>query len=288
MIGTGVSKIATGTASSYPSVYYVVPDQSATGNVYFGASTELWRIPKAGGTGVEITTTAGLGSSQLGYDMAINGNDLFTINSDSPATTGLVWRISKDAGQTWNLTDFATFPTAPLDGFDSANLYKGRLYMVTNEYSSTEATEIWSVDVLATTPPTTAKLEASLANEGTCMGIAVDDKYYYLACADNERLIRVDRTTSAITLLTNSIDLSSTQNYLHAKDTTGDGTADFLYFKGGDETVYFTCSPGGATPYSDALVSYGTGSYSYGLGLDAAANKLYAWDDDTYEIIVIQ
>lgn len=283
MIGTTVSKLATGTASSYPSVYYVVPDQSPTGNIYFGGSTELWRMPKAGGTGVEITNTAGLSSSHLGYDMIVSGNDLFTIESKSSGTTGFVWRISKDAGASWGLTDFATFPSAPSDTIDSATLYKGRIYMVT-----TDSPEIWSVDATAANPPATAKLEATLANEGSCYGIAVDDKNYYVTCGDNDRVIRVDRTTSTVSLITDSLDISATQNYLHAKDTTGDGTADFLYFKAGDDVVYFTCNPAGATPYSDVLVSYGTGYSNYGLGLDAAANKLYAWVDSTAEVVVIQ
>ncbi|MBK8995100.1 MAG: Ig-like domain-containing protein [Myxococcales bacterium] len=283
MIGKTVTKLPTGTASSYPSVYYVVPDQNPTGNVYFGGSTELWRVPKTGGTGVEVTTAAGLSSSHLGYDMVVSGNDLFTIESKSSGTTGFVWRISKDAGASFGLTDFATFPAAPADTMDSANLYKGRIYMVT-----TDSVEIWSVDALAASPPTTAKLEASVPSEGSCYGIAVDDKFFYLTCGDDDRLVRVDRTTSAVTLLTNSLDISTTQNYLHAKDTTGDGTADFLYFKAGDDIVYFTCNPAGATPYSDVLASYGTGYGSYGLGLDAAANKLYAWDDSTYELVVIQ
>jgi len=175
-----------------------------------------------------------------------------------------------------------------VDSFDSANVYKGRIYMVTTAGWTTDPTQIWSVDATAATPPATAKLEATLQNEADCMGIAVDDKNFYLTCGTNDRVIRVDRTTSAVTLISNSLALSSTQNTLHAKDSNADGTADFLYFKGGDQTVYFTCNPAGATPYSDVLAAYGTSSGSYGLGFDAAANKLYAWDDDNYELAVIQ
>lgn len=288
MVGKTVSKLATGAASSFPSVYYVVSDQSPTGYVWFGGSTELWRMPKSGGNAVEVTTTAGLSSQHLGYDLVLNGSDVFTVESKSTGTTGYVWRISKDSGASFGLSDFATFPSTPLDTFDSANIYKGRIYMVTNESSSsTDATQIWSVDAAAT-PPATAKLEASIPSEAYCMGIAVDDKFYYLTCGDNDRVLRVDRTTSAVTLITDSLPLSTTQNYLHAKDSTGDGTADFLYFKAGDDIVYFTCNPAGATPYSDVLATYGTGYGSYGLGLDAAANKLYAWDDSAYDVVVIQ
>ncbi len=289
MVGSTVTKLPTGTASSYPSVYYVTPDQNPTGYVYFGGSTELWRVAKTGGTAVEITTAAGLGASQLGYDMIVNGNDLFTIESKSSGTTGFVWRISKDGGQSWPLADYATFPSTPLDTFDSGNFYKGRIYMVTNESSTSgDATQIWSVDATQATPPATAKLEASVPGEAYCMGIAVDDQNFYLACGDSDRLVRVNRTTSVVTLLTNALDLSTTQNYLHAKDGNGDGTADFLYFKGGDDIVYFTCNPAGATPYSDTLVTYGTGYGDYGLGFDSTANRLYAWDDTTYEVVVIK
>jgi hypothetical protein len=288
MVGKTVTKLPTGTASSYPVVYYVVPDQNPTGNVYFGGSTELWRVPKTGGTGVEITNTAGLSSLHLGYDLVVSGTDLFTVESKSSGTTGFVWRISKDTGATWNITDFAIFPSAPLDTFDSANLYKGRIYMVTTESaSSANPTQIWSVDALTATPPATAKLEASVPGESFCMGIAADDKNFYLTCGTGDRLIRVDRTTSAVTVLSDALDLSTTQNYLQAKDTNNDGSADFLYFKAGDDLVYFTCNPAGATPYSDVLASYGTGWGSYGLGFDSAANKLYAWDDASYEIVTV-
>jgi hypothetical protein len=283
MVGKTVSKLPSGSGSSYPSVYYVVADQSPTGNVYFGGSTELWRMPKAGGNAQEITNIAGVTSSNLGYDMIVNGNDLFTLESKSSGTTGFLWRISKDGGQTFGLTDFATFPAVPADTMDSATLYKGRIYMVT-----TDSTQIWSVDAGASSLPTTAKLEVSVSGEGSCMGIAVDDKSFYLTCGDDDRLVRIDRATSAVTLIGNSMDLSTTQNYLHAKDTTGDGVADFLYYKAADDIVYFTCNPGGSTPYSDVLATWGTAWGTYGLGFDAAQNKLYAFDDSTYDLIVIQ
>ncbi len=288
MVGKTVTKVATGAASSYPSVYYVTVDPSPTGSVYFGGATELWRVAKTGGTATEITTTAGLTSTHLGYDMVVSGQDLFTIESKSTGTTGFVWRISKDAGATFALADFATFPTAPVDNFDSGNLYKGRIYLLTNAWSTSDPTQIWSVDATTATPPGTAKLEATLQNEADCMGIAVDDKNFYLACGTGDRVIRVDRSTSAVTLLSDTLELSTSQNTLHAKDSNNDGTADFLYFKGGDQTVYFTCNPAGATPYSDVLASYGTSSGNYGLGFDATANKLYAWDDDNYELAIIQ
>jgi hypothetical protein len=83
--------------------------------------------------------------------------------------------------------------------------------------------------------------------------------------------------------------LISTQSPLHADDTNGDGTADYLYFKGYRADVYFVCSPASTTPYADVLVTYGPGTSSnYGLGLDTVGNKLYAWEYTTKQIVTIQ
>jgi len=286
MVGSTVSKLTTGL--TYTSTYYVAPDANPSGWIYFGGSTELYRIKKSGGTAESVDTAANLSSSNMGYDMVINGNDIFTIESQSSGTTGYVWRISTNAGQSWQLTDFATFATTPLDTFDTATFYKGKIYMLTNEGSySGENTEIWSVDATATSLPAPASLEVSIPGESYCMGIAVDDKSYYLTCGTDDRLIRVDRATKAVTLVTDAWDLSTTQNYMHGKDTNNDGVYDYLYFKAGDDEVYFVCNPS-TTPYSDVLASYGTGYGNYGLGFDAAANKLYAFDDSNSEVVVIQ
>ena len=49
------------------------------------------------------------------------------------------------------------------------------------------------------------------------------------------------------------------------------------------------CNPAGAAPYTDVLVTYGPGTTSnYGLGFDPVGNELYAWENSTKQIVVIQ
>jgi hypothetical protein len=118
----------------------------------------------------------------------------------------------------------------------------------------------------------------------------MDDFFYYTACGTNDRLIRVDRTTGAVTLLTDAFNLDLTANAVVADDVDSDGAADYLYFKGGVRQIGYVCDPAGASPYVDELITYGTSTTttSYGLAFDPGTGLLYAFDDATEEIIIVQ
>src|SRR5690606_12538877 len=121
------------------------------------------------------------------------GDQIFTLESVTGETTGLLWRISADGGTTWSKQDYMTLPQAPNDDMRGITSYKGRYYITTSESSA--GTEIWSVPASATILPQQAVLEATIPDEDYCSGIALDDKYYYLACYNADRIIRVDRVT---------------------------------------------------------------------------------------------
>lgn len=280
MLGSNVSK------TSGPSGlwYYMAADQDPNGYVYLGNTSTFWRVTKT----TAIQTPITLSSSWLGYSMFMNGNEPFTLEYVLSGVSGYVWKLIP--GTTWSGQDYVTLPNVPGDYMRSAVVYKGKIYTMTTESLATASHEIYSANAAPPSFPNTAVLEGSFTGEGYCSGLAVDDKYFYTACGTNKRLVRVDRTTKAVTLITNAFDLNTStySNAVHAHDTNGDGTADFLYYKGNRSEAYFVCSPGGATPYADILANWGTSLSSYGLGFDSVNKRLYGWDYTNSQIVTIQ
>ena len=286
----GTTKTLMGSSgSSY--LYYTGADQDANGYVYFGNTTDLWRMHKVTKTKELVTTD----DSVLGYGILMSGATPFTTKYKL-MTAGASGYLFKLVAPTWGTQDFLVFPATPAPGTSgyprSGAEYKGKLYVINGVSTTSYPTEIWSVSASATAPAT-ATLEASFTGESYCTGVAVDDKYFYAACGNLERLVRVDRSTKAVTLITNAFDLynSTYANGIAAHDTNNDGTADFLYFRGARPEIYFVCNPASATPYADVLTAFGTStstsSYS-GLGFDAANKKLYAADNSTYQLWSVQ
>lgn len=291
MLGTSVTKALTAVTVT---PYYLAADTSLSGWVYMGNTAALYRASKTGSSLEPVHTQAGLTSTtHLGYAMAVNGNDIFTLKSKTTGT-GWVWRITTTGGATWNVEDFITTPSpVPLDSWDATTIYEDKMYFLSSESTLTDNTQIWSVDATPGAVPTTATLETGFSNEQFCVGLAMDDTYFYVACGGSaattlDRLLRVNRTSGAVTLISNSVDLNTTANGMVAVDTNNDGTADYLYFKGNQSDVSFVCGPAGATPYVDKLASYGTSTSSYGLGYDSVNKRLYAFDNGTKEIVTIQ
>lgn len=289
MVGTNVTRVATG----IPSIteYYVAADSAPNGYVYVGGTTDLYRMPKAGGPTENVYSAAGITSTQLGYSVAIDGGKVFTLDTTTVATSPFLWRLTASGGLTWNSLGYGQYPTPAGASPYAMFPYKGRIYIVTNESTSSDMTEIWSVSASAVALPTQAVLEGTVAVHD-CDGITGDDHYFYLTCDDSDdHIVRVDRTTFQAELLTDVIPLSATKNELHAHDFDGDGTADALYVKSDDETVRYICGPAASGPFwQGVLVDFGGTSTTsnYGLGFDPVANVLWAYDDDTRELIHIQ
>lgn len=267
-------------------VYTTAADTAANGWVYAGGYSDLYRLPKAGGTAQNVATAANLNASKLGYAMAVSGNRVWTID-DGITQTERVWLITDDGGSSWNPQDYASFATTPGDDFRGASVYKGKLYLITHESSSTLDTEIWSVDANATTLPAAATLEGSFQGEYYCSGLAVDDNYFYTACWGADHVVRIDRSTFALTTVADSWLLDYSANGLQAYDNNGDGTADILYVNAGEKKVQYLCEPS-ATPYANLLLNFGGTTTNYGMGFDNVGNRLWLFDDDTSNFIRVQ
>jgi hypothetical protein len=292
MVGSTVTRLASGLTSL--TEYFVASDNNPNGYVYFGGTTDLYRIPKAGGAREDVQTNAGILDEMLGYEMFTAGNELYTIESvTTEISSNLIWRLSTDGGATWNLENYVHFTTLPNDDIRAATAYKGRIFLVTQE--STEGTEIWSVPAGAPSSmlPLRPVLEATIPDEDadSCSGVAVDDAYFYLACSTGERLIRVDRTTYEVELLSITINLSTVRNAIAAHDLDNNGLADVLYVSRDAEDVRYVCDPSGPGPFFvDTLASFGsaTTTANYGMSFDASTNVIWMFDDDTREVIKIQ
>src|SRR5690606_34979829 len=208
--------------------------------------------------------------------------------SKTSGTNGFVYRISQDGGVNWVIEDYASFSAVPLDDFRAVTRHGNAFFALTHEGTSSSATEIYSMPA-GGTAPVNAALELSLTGEINCSGIAADDSYFYLTCGTDNRLIRVDRTTAAVTLIGTYHNLSTTKTAVYASDTNADGTADVLYYHGATREVHYVCDPSG-TPFFGTLATYGTSTSTtnYGLAFDPVANVLYAYDDGSQSIVVIQ
>ncbi|MBX3275650.1 MAG: hypothetical protein KF729_35650 [Sandaracinaceae bacterium] len=292
VVGDTITRLPSGL--SFLTNYYLAPDASPTGFVYFGGTLEMYRIPKAGGTRESVNTLAGISSLRLGYVMAIAGNEIYSVETTT-GTVGRLFRLSTDAGATW-LTggqDYGIFnegATAPNDDFRGATAdpTNSRLHLVTEAFSP--RTEFWSVPLRSATAPVTGRLDGFITSHYQCSGLAMDATYYYTACAapSPARLIRVHRTTMAVDVISSTARLDTLVNTVHAADTNTDGLADVLYVNGGTAQIYYACGLASGTPFAAPFVTWSDTDLSQGLGFDAAARRLYAFDRTTRDVLVIQ
>ena len=288
MVGTNLTALTTGLGTT--TEYYVATDDAPDGYVYVGGATVLYRLPKSGGfLNLEsIHSQPGVVSGNLGYDMIVVGDQVFTLNSKTTGTDGHLYRISSNGGATWNAQDAAIFPSVPQDKLRGITHRDGRLYMPTHEATAGVPTEIWSVDITGALP-TAAILEAVIPDERHCAGIAMDDVNYYLACGTGDRVLRVNRTTQAVDLLTDAWPISTITASLKASDVDDDGIADHLYLQSNNRQIHYVCDPAGPLPYSDLLVSFGASStVNYGLDYDPVANVLWSHHDVTKDFVRVE
>lgn len=288
MVGSTVTSLATGTPLI--TEYYVEADTNPNGWVYVGGTASLYRTSKNGGPWENVYVTAGLSTVHVGYSMLVDGSDLYTVDDRLSGNTQRLWRISTTGGTNYAVSDYASFQGSPSDDLRAVVAYKGTAFMLTHEGTTGELSEIWKVATGASTLPATAQFERSFS-ELNCSGLAADDTYFYAACSNNNRLVKIHRTTGAVTLITSAFPLATLSyvNHLKAHDQNNDGVADYLYFTNHTGNVYFVCNPGGANPYADKLATFNsTATLSFGLGFDPVAKKLYAYNDSTQELVVIQ
>lgn len=293
MVGTTYTRLPTSILTG--SEHFVVPDHDPNGWVYVGGSSMLARTPKTGGVSQDVEVLAGLALGNMGYALVIDGLDIYTVEDASTRTDALLFRISRDGGTTWQIEDLAMFPTVPNGPLRSAVIDDGTMYLVTHS-DQTEETQIWAVQLDAGVGRALAKLELSFGT-GTfrnCTGLVIDSSSYYMFCESlvaspvGYSLLQIDRASGTITPVTDGLTGNTTIMALQGRDLDADGTVDHLYFNASaTEEARWLCSPTNS-PTTGQLVSFGTGTGNNGLGYDPVANVLWAFDDDTMELVRIQ
>ncbi|MEM1414756.1 MAG: MXAN_6577-like cysteine-rich protein [Myxococcota bacterium] len=263
---------------------------ATSGELLIGSTFNTFALNKATDVARDIERIVPLLSVEQGYTLAAVGNDWFTI--DDTTGTNRVYRISSDGGVTFFPVPevVGTEPSSGDDDIRGSAVDGTTLYLLTEEDTDTLTTEIYALDTTAPYPQ--VMTEQTFTGEEDCNALALDANNFYLMCEDRDRIVRVDRTTLAVTLITDSIiNLSLTKNNIVAADTSTppDGSADILYINDSLGTIRYICNPTSATPFVGIVgrVTSGTSS-NYGLAYDAASNTLFAWDDDTRELVVIQ
>jgi hypothetical protein len=290
MVGDTVTRLPT-SGFTFLSEYFMAADASPTGWVYVGGSSDMWRVPKAGGVGESIELLGGFTTTRLGYDMALAGSDIFTVETTTIPSANALFRVSRDGGTTWvaGAEDYATFSPTPNDDFRGSAGYGGNLYLITQEITTTSNTEIWSVPLGASTVPVTGTRLGTIPFLD-CTGLAADSTYLYTACENFDEIVRIDRATMATTVIANTINLSTTRSALAADDLDSDGVADVIYFNTGGHEAFFVCGwTATSMGFAARLASWGvTATSNFGLAFDESTNTLYGWDDVTRELIQIR
>ncbi len=284
--------------------YYVAPDSDPNGYVYYGGTTVLYRVPKAGGTREDVEALAGIADAQLGYTLLIDGQNIYTVDSSTTKTTGVVTRISGDGGATFGSVDMVTLPSGPADDIAGIAAHGGSLFMITHEATATVNTQIYTASADATTAPNMATLAHSFgaSTYNNCRGMAADSQFLYTICrkgtstsGSNHHVLKIARTGFAITELAGFAGNTTAGGAVHGVDGDGDGVFDFLYARTNQREVYFLCGVSGAASAGDVLVRlHASSTTSYGLGFDPVANELWAYEDLTstasgeHELVRIQ
>ncbi|MEM1414757.1 MAG: MXAN_6577-like cysteine-rich protein, partial [Myxococcota bacterium] len=294
LVGAGpVTEFTTG-PSEFP--FWGMADETSSalgGYFYYGDTFGTWRVRKDGTqtTSDDVERLAALSSLNQGYNALAIGSNIFTLDDTSSRTSTHLYRISTNNGATWGPVTAVSgsIPTSPDTGSDATDALTNEgniVYLVSEETtaSRTVRTEIYSLDASGTLPATVSFL-GDFNPDYDCNGITLDSTYFYLTCAGLDRVIRVNRSSFAVDLVTADIDLSTTNNAIFAVDTTSppDGLADALYIKGNQDALHLVCSPGGATlpAPTGAFYRYGNGTGDEGMAFDEADGRIYMVEGGT-------
>jgi len=294
MVGTTVELIDTGAVGS-GSEYYLAVDTDPDGWVYVGGLNDLYRFRKDGSAIEPVHVLANLGASQLGYHALVDGRNIYVAESKTTGTTGHVYRISADGGATWRVEDAARFPTDPGDDIHTLASWSGRIYMLTHEGGILNHTQIWSINADAPVLPADATLDIEFgANEyKSCAGLVVDAQAFYVNCLEGNSsavasVLRIDRATGTVRVLASGLHGNGSNMGLVGSDADGDGVVDYLYRNSNRREGHFICDP--AAPYAGVHHDFGSGplGQTWGLAYDPVANVLWAFDDQTNQLVRIR
>lgn len=273
------------------SVRAMAADDSATGWVYWvEPNNSINRFSKDGTQKQEDlqTSLTELATTDIGYEMDIDGDDIYVVSDDTVCTSGCVYRISADGGATYSYQDLASFASAPNDDLRGIAVVGTTMYLVTHD--SVE-TELWSVDLSAATLPVAATRVAVYPDLEYCSGLEADADHLYTVCDDitgasGTGIARISLTTFAAEAwaLTPSFFTVGTDiiSRVFGQDLNADGRFDILYASGdsGDDLYVCTAAAPGTNPFQGEWLNAFSGD-DEGMAFDRTQRRLFKIDESS-------
>lgn len=247
-----------------------------------GSSLDQFRKDGTG-SGTNLLTTLSIAGGDVNTVHVI-GDNIYLTNDSTSCSSNCVRRISDDKGATFASVDLGLFSPATNDALQGVAEAGGRLWMITNDPVETQ---LWSIDLSATSFPAAAVLEATYPDVETCNGLQADANYLYSACDDigngAEGLVRFDRTTLVVEPVVElSLGIgSSSWGDVHIVDTDADGDAEAAFVQGDSGATFYVCDPGGLILPAFSGIYGSAARDDESLAYDPATNSLYQIEESS-------
>lgn len=241
------------------SSYQIAADTSTSGYVYILGTNSLVRIAKDGSSSDDVESLAGLAAADLGYEIEIDGNDIYVVSDATSGSTNRVQRISDDGGATWSvqdMMDFSGLASTPAD-LRGLEIDGSTMYVI----SHTTDCVIYSADISGTLPAPATEV-VTLTGYDNCTGLDVDNQYFYTTFGDRPQsdsedgIIRIDRNQFGVTEVFFGFSIFDLDDFgynaAEIQDTDNDGVADVIFASGSSGARRYVCDPGGTGPFFSA------------------------------------
>jgi hypothetical protein len=271
-------------------------DTSTGGWVYWVDPGDFLNRFRKDGSAVESDLQdllAQVAPGDIGYEIDIDGNDIYLTSDDSSCSSTCVYRVSDDGGVTFSFRDIGDFSSAPTGGDLRGIAVQGlTMYAITHGSSQTE---LYSLDLSASLPvaPT---LTVTFTDLESCAGLEADDTYLYTVCDDDgsgdNAVVRIDiaslntanpafdvllQTPSFFTVGSDII------SAVYGEDLDADGEYDILYVTGDSGDDLFLCDPAGpltTEPFNREWLDTFSGD-DEGMAFDRVNQVLYKVDESS-------
>lgn len=239
-----------------------------------------------------------IASGDVGYEIDIDGNNIYVVSDDTACTTNCVYRISSDGGVTLSFQDLADFttPGAPNDDLRGIHVDGTTMYVITHDFVETE---LWSIDLSGTLPDSAPSLLATFPDLEFCSGLEGDNTYLYTVCNDvtgssDQGVARIELASlstmsplAEVVLETPSFFTVGTDiiSALYGDDSDGDGDWDALYVTGDSGDDLLICEVSGALttePFSLEWLQTFSGD-DEGMAYDRVNQVLYKVDEGSVD-----
>lgn len=236
------------------------------------------------------TQIAGLGTGDIGYEMDIDGQNIYLTSDDTACTSLCVYRVSSDGGATLSLQDVGDFTNLTTnDDLRGIHVNGNTMYVITHDIADTQ---LYSID-LSGTLPAVPTLLATFGDIEYCSGLEGDDNFLYTVCDDvdggtDEGVVRIDPIglTAETVLLTPTFFTVGTDiiSAVYGEDLDNDGRFDILYVTGDSGDDLYLCDVGAATLSTSIFNREWLTAFSgddEGMAFDRSNKALYKVDESS-------